>query len=125
MPDADVRIRNIHFSNGRLDVVLSDGRVLSLPLAWYPTLQGATKSERDNWRLLADGEGVHWEDIDEDLSLEGFLNGWPAAGSTEYQRKKNSVEYFALDQDLAPKFKSQEQVNNALRDYLRNKRRSA
>ncbi len=121
----ELRIEHLSFSEDKLKVALSDGRLLSFPLEWYPTLQKATQSQRANWRLLGQGEGVHWPEIDEDLSLEGFLNGWPAAGSGEYRRRQASVEYIALDQDLAPRFQSEEQVNEALREYLRMKRESA
>jgi len=123
--DPELRIENVAFSDEKLKVALSDGRLLLLPLEWYPTLEKATQSQRENWRLLGQGAGVHWPEIDEDLSLEGFLNGWPAAGSPEYRRRRASVEYIALDQDLAPRFRSEEHVNEALREYLRMKRESA
>ncbi len=58
-----------------LIITLSDGRRLSLPLAWYPRLKHGTPAERNNWRLIGRGEGVHWPDLDEDLSLEGFVAG--------------------------------------------------
>lgn len=58
-----------------LAVTLADGRTLSLPLKWYPRLQHGTPAERNNWRLVGDGVGIHWPDLDEDLSVEGFLAG--------------------------------------------------
>jgi hypothetical protein len=58
-----------------LTVALSDGRRLSLPLEWFPRLSHGTPAERNHWRLIGGGEGVHWPDLDEDLSLEGFLAG--------------------------------------------------
>ena len=54
---------------------LSDGRSISVPLFWYPRLAHATLEERDNWELIGTGEGIHWPDLDEDLSIEGFLTG--------------------------------------------------
>jgi hypothetical protein len=54
---------------------LSDGRVLSVPLAWYPRLLHGTKAERNNWRLVGRGEGIHWPDLDEDISVSGLLCG--------------------------------------------------
>ena len=54
---------------------LIDGRILSAPLVWFPRLSQATKSQRNNWELLGDGEGIHWPDIDEDLSVTGLLMG--------------------------------------------------
>jgi len=65
-----------------LSVALIDGRVLLVPLAWYPRLAAATVAERSNWRLIGRGEGIHWPDIDEDLSVAALLAGH---GSTETQ----------------------------------------
>jgi hypothetical protein len=58
-----------------LSVDLSDGRTISVPLAWFPRLLHATPAEKKNWRLIGKGQGVHWEDIDEDISVEGLLAG--------------------------------------------------
>jgi hypothetical protein len=57
---------------------LVDGRVISVPLAWSWRLSDATPAQRANWELIGDGHGVHWPDVDEDLSAEGMLNGVPA-----------------------------------------------
>lgn len=64
-----------------LRVDLSDGRTLSVPLAWYPRLLHATAEERKDWRLIGKGRGIHWESIDEDVSVEGLLAGRPSAES--------------------------------------------
>ena len=64
-----------------LSVELSDGRTISTPLAWYPRLVHAEPSERSKWRLIGQGEGIHWEAIDEDLSVEGLLRGAEGADS--------------------------------------------
>ena len=56
-------------------VALSDGRTISVPLAWYPRLLHGTPQERATWRLIARGEGIHWEALDEDISVEGILAG--------------------------------------------------
>ena len=61
-----------------LTVELSDGRTLSAPLAWYPRLQHATASELNQWRLIGGGEGIAWPDIEEDISVEGLIAGWPS-----------------------------------------------
>jgi hypothetical protein len=61
-----------------LVVGLSDGRTLSVPLAWFPRLLDATSAERANWRLIGSGEGIRWETLDEDLSVRGLLRGEPA-----------------------------------------------
>jgi hypothetical protein len=64
-----------------LSVELSDGRTISVPLAWYPRLLHASAEECKNWRLIAKGRGIHWQDIDEDVSVEGLLAGRPSGES--------------------------------------------
>jgi hypothetical protein len=76
----DVGIRNVWFDDDTLFVGLNDGRTVGTPIRWYPRLQRATAAQRQNWRLIADGDGVHWPDVDEDLSLEGMLAGRAAPG---------------------------------------------
>jgi hypothetical protein len=61
-----------------LSVDLSDGRTISVPIAWFPRLLYATPEERLNWRLIGKGHGIHWEDLDEDISIEGLLAGKPS-----------------------------------------------
>ena len=58
-----------------LTAELSDGRTISVPLAWYPRLAYATSLERSNWELIGGGQGIHWPDLDEDLSVDGLLAG--------------------------------------------------
>ena len=58
-----------------LTVELGDGRSISTPIEWYPRLAHATQQERDNWRLIGGGLGIHWEDLDEDISIESLLAG--------------------------------------------------
>lgn len=64
-----------------LRVDLSDGRTISVPVAWFPRLVHASPAERRNWRLIGRGQGIHWEDIDEDISVEGLLAGKPSGES--------------------------------------------
>ncbi len=64
-----------------LSADLSDGRTISVPLAWFPRLVHATQVERDNWRLIGKGQGIHWEAIDEDISVEGLIAGRPSGES--------------------------------------------
>ena len=64
-----------------LRVDLSDGRSISVPLSWYPRLLHASAGERKRWRLIGKGVGIHWEDIDEDISVEGLLAGRPSGES--------------------------------------------
>ena len=65
----------IEVTEDMLTAELSDGRTISVPLSWYPRLVHATPDERNNWELIGTGEGIHWPDLDEDLSIEGFLAG--------------------------------------------------
>jgi hypothetical protein len=71
-----------------LVVTLSDGRKLSVPIAWYPRLANATPEQRRNWQILGPGVGFHWPDVDEDLSVEGMLLGAPAPGVDPRPRKE-------------------------------------
>ena len=66
-----------------LNVRLSDGRSISAPLAWYPRLLHASTDERNDWRLIGNGRGIHWEALDEDISIEGLLFGHRSAESQE------------------------------------------
>jgi len=68
------RAERAYVTEDALTVDLDDGRTISVPLAWYPRLLNATTSERNNWRLIGRGEGVHWPDLDEDISVENLLN---------------------------------------------------
>ena len=64
-----------------LTAELSDGRTISVPLAWYPRLIHATQEERGKWELIGDGQGIHWPDLDEDISTEGLIAGRPSGES--------------------------------------------
>lgn len=75
---ADERVADVFFSDDELSVRLVDGRTITVPLARYPRLLQATESERNNWKISGGGYGIHWPDIDEDLSTEGLLRGAPA-----------------------------------------------
>ena len=66
---------NIKCTDESLIVELVDGRTISAPLVWFPRLANASKEQLDNWELLGDGEGIHWPEIDEDLSIKGLLIG--------------------------------------------------
>lgn len=72
---------DVKVTDETLIVDLSDGRTISVPLAWYPRLLHSTPEERKNWRLIGRGHGIHWEDIDEDISVEGLLAGRPSGES--------------------------------------------
>lgn len=75
---ADERVKDVHFTEETVSVDLMDGRIITVPLAWYPRLLSATDDQRSNWVVCGGGYGIHWDDIDEDLSTEGMLRGAPA-----------------------------------------------
>ena len=74
----EIRIARVDVSDDTITAHLVDGRVISVPLAWSWRLSDATPAQRANWRLIGEGHGVHWPDVDEDISAEGMLTGTPA-----------------------------------------------
>lgn len=77
-PRAGTRVRDVRLTDDLLIVDLVDGRTISVPLAWYPRLLHATPEQRRNWQVAGAGFGIHWPEVDEDLSTEGLLLGLPA-----------------------------------------------
>jgi hypothetical protein len=75
---ADERVADVKFTKDTISVALRDGRTITAPLAWYPRLLSASAAQRKNWQIAGGGYGIHWPDIDEDLSTEGLLRGAPA-----------------------------------------------
>jgi hypothetical protein len=75
------RAQRVTVTEDSVVVDLTDGRTVSAPLAWYPRLLHGTLEERDNWRLIGSGEGVHWPDLDEDLSIDSLISGRPSRES--------------------------------------------
>ncbi|MFH1739968.1 MAG: DUF2442 domain-containing protein [bacterium] len=73
-----VAAQEVSFTDDALIVEMSDGRILSVPLVWFPRLLHATPEQRQNWELLGGGEGIHWPEVDEDISVEGLLQGIPS-----------------------------------------------
>jgi hypothetical protein len=65
--------KGVTFTTERMQIELQDGRELSVPLAWFPRLQNASPQELEKWRLIGDGEGIHWETLDEDISVPRLL----------------------------------------------------
>ena len=76
------RIKDVRLAEDTLSVDLMDGRTIIVPLAWYPRLLHAASQQRNNWEVCGGGYGIHWPDIDEDLSTEGLLRGAPAPRKT-------------------------------------------
>lgn len=72
---------NVNITEDSLIIDLDDGRTVSVPLVWFPRLLYGTKEERNTWRLIGKGEGIHWPDLDEDISVEGILLGKPSGES--------------------------------------------
>jgi hypothetical protein len=79
----DPRAIAVTLDDDELTVELADGRRLSVPLSWYPRLLHATPAQRKNWRITGEGRGIHWPDLDEDLSVEGLLRGAAAPGASK------------------------------------------
>jgi hypothetical protein len=75
---ADPRVKEVSVTDELITFRLMDGRVVSVPLAWSWRLSEATPAQRNKFEVIGDGEGVHWPDVDEDLSVEGMLHGVPA-----------------------------------------------
>ncbi len=93
----DPHVQDVRVTDDEIVARLADGRVISVPLAWSWRLSEATPKQRANWRLIGAGQGVHWPDVDEDLSVEGMLGGVPAhrptagkAARPEGQRRATS-----------------------------------
>jgi len=73
--------RDVRVTDDTLSVDLSDGRTIAAPIAWFPRLAHASRKEQRNWRLIGAGTGIHWNDIDEDISVENLLAGRPSGES--------------------------------------------
>jgi len=80
-------IQHVELTEDSLVVDLADGRTVSVPIAWYPRLMHGTTEERSHWRLIGKGEGIHWPDLDEDLSVENILLGRPSGESQRSFKK--------------------------------------
>jgi hypothetical protein len=89
---ADERVADVGFTDDALSVALMDGRVITVPLVWYPRLLNATEAQRNNWRVSGGGYGIHWPDVDEDLSTEGLLRGAPAPRKQSAENKQPAKE---------------------------------
>lgn len=83
---ADIRVRTVSIDADELTVALMDGRTISVPLAWYPRLLAGTPEQRRVWKMAGGGYGIHWPELDEDLSTEGLLAGARAPHGSETWR---------------------------------------
>ncbi len=103
---ADARVAGARIEDDALIVELMDGRAISAPLAWFPRLLAATDAERANWRIAGGGYGLHWPDIDEDISTEGLLRGAPSPerrlDASNDASRSDQVRRHALDRFVEP-----------------------
>ncbi|MEK7276157.1 MAG: DUF2442 domain-containing protein [Chloroflexota bacterium] len=76
-----IQAQHVVVTDEAVTVDLTDGRTITVPLAWYPRLLHGTPEERNNWRLIGKGEGIHWPELDEDLSVENLTSGKPSGES--------------------------------------------
>jgi hypothetical protein len=81
--ETPVPVQDVRLTSKTLEVVLQDGRTLSVPLDWYPRLAHGSPRERQRWRLIGGGIGIHWPDLDEDISISGLLAGLPSGESAK------------------------------------------
>ena len=86
-PNPGERVRDVRFTEDTLAVDLADGRTIIVPLAWYPRLLDATMEQLSRWKVAGAGYGIHWPDLDEDLSTEGLLRGVPAGAEPAHLRR--------------------------------------
>ncbi len=95
---ANVTIQNVETTDESIRVSLSDGRVVTVPISWYPRLSHARPEHRAQWELIGQGHGIHWPELDEDISVENILFGQPSGeGPRSFARwkdwyQKNSAE---------------------------------
>ena len=94
----DVAAEKVTVTADALKLELADGRTVEAPLAWYPRLLHASPKERSHWRLIGRGEGVHWPDLDEDISVENILLGHPSGES-----QRSFKKWLALRSDKHPR----------------------
>ncbi|HRF51037.1 MAG TPA: DUF2442 domain-containing protein [Anaerolineales bacterium] len=81
------RAQSVFVTDDTLTVDLSDGRTISVPLGWYPRLMQGNADERKNWRLVGQGQGIHWPDLDEDVAVENLILGKPSGESQQSLRQ--------------------------------------
>lgn len=86
-PNPGERVRAVHLTEDTLSVDLADGRTIIVPLTWFPRLLDASPEQRSQWKISGAGYGIHWPEIDEDLSTEGLLRGAPAAAEPAHRRR--------------------------------------
>jgi Protein of unknown function (DUF2442) len=118
--ETPVPVQDVRVTSKALEVVLRDGRTLSVPLKWYPRLAHGSPGERQHWRLIGEGIGIHWPDLDEDISIAGLLAGLPSGESA------NSLKQWLASRRRPPN-KALQPASRARRDRskAKNRRRAA
>ncbi len=114
-----VNALRVTLTDDSLAVDLSDGRTVSVPLVWYPRLLHGSPRERNNWRLIAGGEGIHWPDLDEDLSVGGIILGRASGESQASLKRWLESREAAARQHRVPRSKSNRQPPRAGRHATR------
>jgi len=98
--DHEAHALEVSFSEDAMTVRLDDGRAVSVPLAWYPRLFAGSRAERERFELIGDGEGIHWPDLDEDISVEGILAGRRSAESNASLARWKALRETSSNQPL-------------------------
>jgi len=91
---ADERVAGVTLTDDTLSVSMKDGRTITVPLTWYPRLLQATPKQREHWKISGGGYGIHWPELDEDLSTEGLLRGAPAPQAQATRKKVRTVPHY-------------------------------
>jgi hypothetical protein len=102
----DERVEAVYFTRDALVVDLMDGRTISVPLNWYPKLFKASRKQRSHWEICGGGYGIHWPEIDEDLSTEGLLRGAPASARLRKVKRPSKKSGLSLVKRARPTTKS-------------------
>jgi hypothetical protein len=102
--------KNVRVSSDALTVELSDGRSVSVPLAWYPRLARGRPAERRRWEFIGDGSGIHWPELDEDISVEALLLGKRSGESAESLRRWRTARQRPANKRLQPTARASKSV---------------
>lgn len=113
-----VRVQDVTATEEALTVDLSDGRSISVPLAWFPRLMHGTSAERSNWRLIGQGVGIHWPALDEDVSVENLLAGRASGEPTFAEAVASAARFIRL---LTTQMVPRERNGRAAREVAREK----
>ncbi len=108
--ETPVPVQEVRVTSKMLEVVLRDGRSLSVPIKCYPRLAHGTQRERQNWRLIGDGIGIHWPALDEDISISGLLAGLPSGESASSFKRWLAARLRPADKVLQPTSRARRKV---------------